>query len=220
MSIFLALDAGKVNDQLSFRKKRRMFPEMKQQSVFNEAEIGKRIKFLRTEKRVTLESLAAETGFTKGYLSKVEKSVKAPPVSTMGIIARALSVNISTLLGESSPASSICLVRKGERPQITRPGSSIEYSYEAVAHKFKNKAMDPFILTLPVNPKKRALYQHKGQELLFVLEGTMKFRHGSEDFIAEEGDCVYFDSSIPHFGEAVGKKAAKCFMVIFNPGTK
>ena len=80
--------------------------------------------------------------------------------------------------------------------------------------------MDPFILTLPVNPKKRTLYQHEGQELLFVLEGTMRFQHGSEYIIAEEGDCVYFDSGIPHFGEAMGKKAAKCFMVIFNSGEK
>ncbi len=193
---------------------------MNQTPAFNEAEIGKRIKWIRTEKRVTLDALAAETGFTKGYLSKVEKSPKAPPVSTLGIIARALDVQISTLLGESKPSSSICLIKKHERLQVSRPGSSNEYSYEAVAHQFNNKAMDPFILTLPIHPKKRTLYQHKGQELLFVLEGTMKFRHGSEDFIAEEGDCVYFDSSVPHFGEALGKKPAKCFMVIFNPGEK
>ena len=193
---------------------------MKQKPVIDEAAIGKRIKSLRNEKRVTLETLAAETGFTKGYLSKVETSVKAPPVSTLGIIARVLDVNISSLLGEDNSPSSICLVKKSERPQIIRPGTSFEYSYEAVAHKFINKAMDPFILTLPVNPKKRTLYQHEGQELLFVLEGTMRFQHGSEDLIAEEGDCVYFDSSIPHFGEAMGKKPAKCFMVIFNSGEK
>lgn len=193
---------------------------MKQQPVIDEAAIGKRIKSLRNEKRVTLEALAVQTGFTKGYLSKVEKSLKAPPVSTLGILARALNVSISTLLGEDSPAASICLVRKGERPQITRTGTNVGYSYEAVAHKFKNKVMDPFVLTLPVNPKKRVLYQHEGQEILFVLEGTMKFQHGTEALIAEEGDCVYFDSSIPHFGESVGKKAVKCFMVIFNAGTK
>ncbi len=193
---------------------------MKQQPVINEADIGRRIKALRNDKRVTLEALAAQTGFTKGYLSKVEKSVKAPPVSTLGIIARALNVSISTLLGEDSPAASICMVRKSERPQITRTGTSVGYSYEAVAHKFKNKLMDPFVLTLPVNAKKRILYQHEGQEILFVLEGTMRFQHGSEVFIAEEGDCVYFDSSIPHFGESVGKNAVKCFMVIFNAGAK
>lgn len=191
---------------------------MKQQPIINEADIGKRIKSLRNEKRVTLEDLAAQVGFTKGYLSKVEKSEKAPPVSTLGIIARALGVNISTLLGEDTTTSSICLVKRSERSQIRRTGTSVGYSYEAVAHKFKNKLMEPFVLTLPVHAKKRVLYQHEGQEILFVLEGTMRFHHGSEEIIAEEGDCVYLDSSIPHFGESIGDKAVKCFMVIFNSG--
>ena len=193
---------------------------MKQQPAIIEASIGKRIKSLRNKKRITLESLAIETGFTKGYLSKVEKSQKAPPVSTLGTIARALGVTISSLLGEESPATPICLVKKGERSLIARDGTSFGYSYEAVAHKFRNKIMEPFVLTLPVNSKKRTLYQHEGQEILFVLEGTMKFLHGAEELIVEKGDCIYFDSSILHFGETVGDKAAKCFMVIYSPGSR
>lgn len=190
---------------------------MKQKPALVESEIGKRIKSDRNKKRITLESLALMTGFTKGYLSKVEKSQKAPPVSTLGTIASALGVTISSLLGEESPATPICLVKKGERVSIIRDGTNFEYSYESVAHKFANKMMEPFILTLPVRPKKRTLYQHEGQEILFVLEGTMKFLHGAEEFIAAEGDCVYFDSGIPHFGESIGNKGVKCFMVIFSP---
>jgi transcriptional regulator with XRE-family HTH domain len=193
---------------------------MKQKSAIVESEIGKRIKKLRLEKQTTLEKLAVQTGFTKGYLSKVEKSPKAPPVSTLGTIARALGVTISSLLGEESPVTPICLVKKGERSLITRDGTNFGYSYEAVAHKFTNKMMEPFILTLPVHPKKRTLYQHEGQEILFVLEGTMKFFHGAEEFVVEEGDCVYFDSGITHFGESMGNKKAKCFMVIFSPGSR
>ncbi len=193
---------------------------MKEKSVIIEAEIGKRIRSLRNQKRVSLENLATETGFTKGYLSKVEKSPKAPPVSTLGNIARALGVTISSLLGEEALASTICVIKKDERSLVERRGSSSEYSYEALAYKFNNKMMEPFILTLPMNPKKRMRYQHEGQEILFVLEGTMKFRHGNDELIAEEGDCIYFDSSTPHFGESVGDKAAKCFMVIFNSGDK
>jgi len=190
---------------------------MKQTSVLIESEIGKRIKALRLGKRITLENLSAQTGFTKGYLSKVEKSEKAPPVSTLGTIARALNTTISHLLGEDNYSLSISLVKKTERQLITGGGTSVGYSYEAVAQKFNNKAMEPFVLTLPVNPKKRKFYQHIGQEILFVLEGTMRFFHGTEELIAEEGDCVYLDASIPHFGESVGEKAVKCFMVVFSP---
>jgi mannose-6-phosphate isomerase-like protein (cupin superfamily) len=77
--------------------------------------------------------------------------------------------------------------------------------------------MEPFLLTLPVKPKKRTVYQHEGEEILFVIQGTMKFLHGTEEHIVNEGDCIYFDSGLPHFGESVGPKEVKCFMVICNP---
>jgi transcriptional regulator with XRE-family HTH domain len=193
----------------------------KQQAAIFESEIGKRIKALRKEKGLILEQLATRTGYTKGYLSKVEKSPKAPPVSTLGTIGRALGASISTLLGEYYPAASACfLVKKGERLLLERGGEAFGYAYEAVAHKYNDKLMEPFVLTLPVHPKNLSRFQHEGQELLFVLEGTMIFRHGTEEFIVEEGDCVYFDAGIPHFGQTKGKKAAKCFMVICTPRNK
>ena len=191
---------------------------MKQLSLPIEPEIGRRIKTARINKKFTLEQLAGQTGFTKGYLSRIEKSEKSPPLSTLGIIARALGLTISFLVGEEEQQTSFGIVKKGGRPLIPRKGTAFEYSYEAVAHTFPNKKMEPFILNLPLRPKKKPLSQHEGEELLFVLEGTMKFLYGSEELIVEEGDCLYFDSGIPHFGESVGDIAVKCLMVIFSPG--
>ena len=190
---------------------------MKQKSLFVESEIGRRIKASRINRRFTLEQLARQTGFTKGYLSRIEKSEKSPPLSTLGIIARVLGITISFIVGEEEQKTSFGIVKKGERPLIARKGTAFEYSYEAVAHTFPNKKMEPFILTLPLKPKKKTIVQHEGEELLFVLEGTMKFLHGNREYIVEEGDCIYFDSGLPHFGESVGRKEAKCFMVIYTP---
>jgi transcriptional regulator with XRE-family HTH domain len=192
-----------------------MYAESEHKPAIVESEIGKRIKAFRTIKSITLEQLANLTGFTKGYLSKVEKSEKSPPVSTLGVIARALDVTISAILGEENPAVPLCLVKKGERPLISRNGTAFGYSYEAIAYKFPNKKMEPFILTLPVNPKK-TIYRHEGEELLYVLEGTMKFLHDNKEYIVEEGDCIYFDSGLPHFGESTGNKRVRCLMVIYN----
>jgi transcriptional regulator with XRE-family HTH domain len=190
---------------------------MKQKSAIIESEIGQRIKAFRITKRITLEQLAEQTGFTKGYLSKIEKSEKAPPVSTLGILARTLGITISVLLGEENHNTSISIVKKGNRPLIARDGTSFGYSYEAVAYQYPNKKMEPFILTLPLNVKKKTVYQHEGEEILFVLEGTMKFLYHNQEYIVEKGDCIYFDSSLPHFGESLGRKEVKCFMVIYNP---
>lgn len=190
---------------------------MKHESLFIESEIGRRIKASRINRKFTLEHLAHQTGFTKGYLSRIEKSEKSPPLATLGIIARVLGITISSLVGEEEQQTSIGIVKKGERPLIARRGIAFEYSYEAVAHTFPNKKMEPFILTLPLKPTKKMIAQHEGEEILFVLEGTMRFLHGNREYLIEEGDCIYFDSSFPHFGESVGPKEAKCFMVIYTP---
>ncbi len=189
---------------------------MQQSPMIIEAEIGKRIRRFRKERKITLDQLAEKTGFSKGYLSKVEKSDKAPPVSTLGNIARALNVTISALLDEESQRRTFCLVRKDERPFVTRDGTAFDYAYEAMAYKYPNRLMEPFILTLPLKAKKRTIYQHEGEEILFVIQGTMKFLYDSEEYIVNEGDCLYFDSSLPHFGETMGPVEVKCFMVICN----
>ncbi len=189
---------------------------MQQSPMIIEAEIGKRIRRFRKERKITLDQLAERTGFSKGYLSKVEKSDKAPPVSTLGNIARALNVTISALLDEESQRRTFCLVRKDERPFVTRDGTAFDYAYEAMAYKYPNRLMEPFILTLPLKAKKRTIYQHEGEEILFVIQGTMKFLYDSEEYIVNEGDCLYFDSSLPHFGETMGPVEVKCFMVICN----
>lgn len=190
-------------------------PVMARQPVIVDAEIGKRIKAFRTDGRITLEQLAEMTGLSKRYRSKIENSDKAPPVSTLGNIGRALSVPISMLLGENAQSVSLSLVRKDERPLfVTRAGTTSGYSYEALAYKYPDRTMEPYLLTLPLESKKKTLYHHEGEEILFVVQGTMKFIHGAEEYLVEEGDCLYFDASIPHLGESVGPEAAKCLMVI------
>lgn len=182
-----------------------------------EHEIGKNIRTLRKLKKLTLEDLAGKTGFTKGYLSKVENSEKAPPVSTLLNIARAMDVNMSALFGEVHEPTSLSLVKRNERQRMARNGTTFGYSYETLAHKYPDKKMEPYVLTIPPEIEKSPMFQHQGEELLFVLQGTMRFLYGENEYLVEEGDCIYFDSSIGHHGFAFGGREAKVLMVILGP---
>ena len=183
--------------------------------MIDEAELGGMIRQYRIRKGLTLQELAEKSGITKGYLSKIEKAKKAPPVSTVIGIAKALGISISDIFGEGEEVNSVCLIKKGDRRHIARDGTVFGYAYETLAHSFHSRHMEPYILTLPLKPKQNVLFQHKGEELLFVLEGTMKFFHGEREFIVEEGDCVYFDANIPHYGVCQDKREVKCLMVIY-----
>ena len=68
--------------------------------MISEKNVGQRIRELRTSLGLTLEELADKTGFTKGYLSRVENSKKAPPVATLIRIATALEVTLSDIFEE------------------------------------------------------------------------------------------------------------------------
>jgi len=108
-----------------------------------EAEIGKRIRQYRLRNNFTLQELADKTGFSKGYLSKVEKSGKAPPVATISVIARELGASVSVILGEETIGESICLVRENERMLMAKNGQEFGYAYEALANPYPNKHMEP-----------------------------------------------------------------------------
>ena len=185
--------------------------------MFQEAKIGKNIKSLRVSRNLTLEALAGRTGLTKGYLSKVENSKKSPPVSTLIVIAKALGVTLSDIFGEEISPNRCAVVNKEERHLMARSGVDFGYSYETLAHKYPNKKMVPSILTIPRGGHKSDLFQHEGEEMMLVFEGRMRFFHGEEIFILEPGDCVYFDSGIPHGGIADGDQDVKCVMVIYTP---
>ncbi len=184
--------------------------------MIDESEIGPKIKQLRKERGLSLVELAARTGFTKGYISKVENSKKSAPVSTLITIATALGVSLATIFSDEENRKSITLVKKSDRKMMARNGTAFGYFYEPLALGYPDQKMEPYILTLPIRPKAQAIFQHKGEEILFVLEGTMHFTHGDTELVVEEGDCIYFDASIPHFGSVEGSKEVKCLMVVYS----
>jgi transcriptional regulator with XRE-family HTH domain len=188
--------------------------------VIMEAEIGKRIKEFRLKKNLTLQELADRTGFSKGYLSKVETSDKAPPVATLSVIARKLEITVSALLGEEPQKDSICVVRKNERTLMASTGEDFGYAYEALANPYPNKHMEPFILSYPSEEAFNYAFRHDGEEMLFVLQGKMRFKYGDREIVLEEGDCIYFDSSSLHTGEPVGDEELKCLIVIYTASPK
>ena len=91
------------------------------------------------------------------------------------------------------------------------------YSYETLAHAYPNKKMEPSVLTIPGNSKKSLVFQHEGEEMVLVLEGTMRFFHGENEYLLEVGDCVYFDSNIPHYALPADHRDVKCVDVIYVP---
>jgi transcriptional regulator with XRE-family HTH domain len=175
-----------------------------------------RIKRLRISKKITLESLAKMTGFTTGYLSRIENSENAPPISTLSKIAQALEVDIFFLLFEDRPnnPSNMVIVRKDDPKELSARKASYGYRYEALASKKIGKNMEPYVLYPDFEYS--TVFQHEGEEFFYVLEGTIEFIYGDEKYLLEAGDCMYFDAHIPHTGISRGNKKAKVLIIIYS----
>ena len=183
----------------------------------DEQALAKKIRAIRLHKKMTLSAVAEETGFTKSYLSLIESAKKSPPIATLSKIAKAMDVDIAAFFHVKSIEDHMTLVRKGEREVVVRDGTSFGYQYETIASTRRQKRMEAFVVRHPLVTEKPCSFDHEGEELLLVLEGRLRFFYGEQEFLLEAGDSVYFDSSIPHWGETVGKKRAKTLVVIAQP---
>ena len=121
--------------------------------------------------------------------------------NTLSLIAYALNVHISYFFEEDSEAENgPSIIRKNERKEIIGDYTHLGYSYQAVIKKRANGAIKLLIITLPDNmdPEKIPYNYHDGEEMIYVLKGKMSFYYGDEKYIVEEGDCLHFNSTVPH----------------------
>lgn len=183
----------------------------------DEKQIGRNIRRIRQSKKISLEKLAHLSGLTKGYLSKIEKSDKGPPFSTLIKIANSLDTEPSLLMAEDSEVPenlNLCIVRENERKEVVSRGTLYGYHYEALAYKKIGKNMEPYIV-LPAL-REKAVFSHEGEEFIFVLEGIYEFVFEGKKYVLHEGDSLYFDSIIPHSGRSLGKKKARILAVTYS----
>ena len=60
-------------------------------------ELGKRIQFLRINRKLSQEDLALDCGINKNYLSDLERGCRNPTVKVLAKIAKGLGVSLSDL---------------------------------------------------------------------------------------------------------------------------
>ena len=173
--------------------------------------LGKRIKEIRLRKGLTQEGLSARSGLTKSYISLLEAGKKIPAISTLSGIAVALGMTIGDFFESKDDSSDVAVVRKNERFQVAQKGTPFGYVYEALSLQKKDRIMDPFVVKVLPGDKskaKRVEFEHAGEEFDFVIEGRIKYIINNQEYVLDEGDSIYFDSTLKHRVEAIGKKPA------------
>lgn len=178
--------------------------------------IAERIKNLREIFDSSEEEVAEACGIPVETYRRLESGEEDFSFSVLFNIAKKFDVDITTLLTGEDPRLKACtIVRKDKGLRFSRRK---EYKYNSLAYAFKDKMMEPFIVTAEYEgePEDNAKVPntHKGQEFLYVIEGNLRLVVNGHKFDLNEGDSGYFDSSYPHSMYSLNGKRARFISVI------
>jgi transcriptional regulator with XRE-family HTH domain len=160
-----------------------------------DAELGPRLRRLRTSRVLTLRELAARAGVTESFLSQVERGVATPSIASVQRIARGLGLSIADLFAEVESAGKV--VRATERRRIQYPGLG---AVDEFLTRGKGGRLQVIMSTVePGGGTGEEPYTHESdEEVLVVLEGELDLWVGDEHFHLEQGDAVTHSSRVPH----------------------
>jgi quercetin dioxygenase-like cupin family protein len=148
-----------------------------------DARVRRRLRELRTERRLTLQQVAERTSIDISTLSRLEA-------------AAALGVSADELLGAPPP----------QDPRVRgRPRTYDGLTLWPLTHRGPAGGLHAY--KIHVSPQRRTppdvLPVHEGHDWLYVLDGRLRLLLGEEDLTIEPGEAVEFTTWTPHWFGAI-----------------
>src|SRR6202451_285911 len=167
------------------------------------AVIGARVKALRESSGLSLRDLTELSGVSAPMLSQVERGETSPTLTVAARIAAGLELRLSQLL-RLDESGTVTIVRAGERQRganrkrghsfevltSSQPGQRAEISRHTLAPGGATGASD--------DPP---MHEPGARESALVERGAVLVVCDGQSHELREGDCVTFDSDLPHHFE-------------------
>lgn len=135
-------------------------------------------------------------------------------VNVLQTISRRYGISLDVLMfGEEPRMNSYFITRAGRGISVERREA---YKYEALASGFRERKIDPFIVTVEPTADDAPMHlnSHPGQEMNYVLEGRLMIGLNGKEIVLETGDSLYFDSGLPHGMKALDGKTVRFLAII------
>ena len=166
-------------------------------------DIGTKIRKLRKKNKISIVQLSGATGLSTGLISQIERNMVSFSVEALWKISKALNVSIGYFFDEEPQISNEPIVRKDMRKVIKTADSKA--IYELLCPDLSKKIEFLNIILQPMDSNTKNLICHEGEEAGIIIKGKMLVKYGDKEYILEEGDSIYLDSTIPHRYINIGK---------------
>jgi transcriptional regulator with XRE-family HTH domain len=183
-----------------------------------ESGIGTQVRKLRKDLDLTVAELGAAAGISTGMLSKIENGSISPSLLTLSSLAKALNVPISRLFSETEEQRDCSFVKKGQGVRIERRGTKAGHLYDLIGHALGGSiGVEPYLITLKSDAVPYTDFRHAGVELIYMLTGKVRYRHGDRTYVMEPGDALFFDAAARHGPEGLIKAPMTYLSIIIYP---
>jgi transcriptional regulator with XRE-family HTH domain len=183
-----------------------------------EASIGFEVRRLRKAIDLTVAELGAAAGISAGMLSKIENGSISPSLGTLDALAKALNVPISRLFADTDERRDCSFVRAGAGVRIERRGTKAGHLYDLLGHSLGGTVgVEPYLITLAEDAVPYTHFRHAGVEFIYMLSGTVRYRHGDRTYLLEAGDALFFDAAARHGPEELIDLPMRYLSIIIYP---
>jgi transcriptional regulator with XRE-family HTH domain len=173
--------------------------------------IGMKLRSLRTQKRLTLARLAAETMLSTALLSKLETDRMIPTLPTLATISQVYGVGMSYFFSEPAKHT-LSITRKAHLQGNSRGLESVKTTpLNAISEGTRLVAQMIEFPAGGASSAADACYEASG--LVYVLEGKLQLDAGGLHELLEAGDCAYMDSEMALAWSAANKHRCRILAV-------
>jgi len=178
--------------------------------------VGAAIRRLRSAQGLTLSEVSERAQISAAMLSRLETGAVRPSLETVAAVSAALGADLPMLFrGLQAQPSDAQLVRKGEGLEVVRRGTRRGHTYHLLASdRGPRKTFEPFLVTLTNKSEIFPDFEHPGTEMIHMLEGSLRYRHGTESYRLKPGDTLTFSGEVPHGPQTLIKLPIRFLSVI------
>jgi transcriptional regulator with XRE-family HTH domain len=162
--------------------------------------VGQRIRDLRRTRKMSLETVAARTDLSIGFLSQIERGLSSPSLRVLATLADVLGVGIAGLFGAKGNAGTeqdAVVTRQRQRAKLNLWRTGI--SKQLLSPAGSEGRLNLFMVHMePGGSTGDELYSHDGEEAGLVLSGEMILTVDAKTWTLKQGDSFRFASRRPH----------------------
>ena len=185
-----------------------------------EMAIGRQVKRYRQQLGLTITDVCTRTGLSAGMMSKIENGNTSPSLATLRSLSTALNVPVTALFREFEEQRDATFVKAGHGLAIERRGTRAGHQYQLLGHSVHSDvSVEPYLISLEKESEVFPIFQHSGVEFIYILQGSMVYRHLNATYTLTPGDSLFFDSDAPHGPEKLVELPVRFLSVISQSGS-